>query len=519
MTASRRTLRCFYTTTTFVLYGTALRLNRLVFALGDLLLGLMNPAHSYTVFLVFFLTSQESSVLATYLFCSLDIHAPRDGRWRRERLSSYAMPLHQVSSKYSVGRRPSGVSGPTREGLVEKLNDARCKWMVTLHRYSSKTHRGNVQQDAVRKTSVCRSSIPGRGYVPAADFCPECGSMVPAELECSNDGEFVAEHRWGCSVCESGQRTCFASANKTGTPGSHRITGNNSRRRFLDQDWRLWKVGWMFKLAYQKRSPCPVVYGNTVTHSRMERRGGCKNPVCGEKEASGVLYGLSKKGWLQYCREFVNPNRVTHPTPALTVQDQISTRQLERSGFNTPRRSGYIPNASFVAGEDPDTKPTNQHVADSFEAVSESRTHRSAEGQANRWPGREDPGTARREVLVLGLTPSASRANRNSESRNRTPTEKQRACGSSDQQASSNPVRGEQVGDDHASGSQAGASGGASRNEGTLPVDGEWAEQIREKDELISTLKRQLTALGEKPMEEVVSLEVPVISRCSAKEG
>lgn len=158
------------------------------------------------------------------------------------------MRRHQpVPTNYPVRRRPSGVSAPSREGLVDKLNDARCKWMITLHRYSPKTHRGNLHQGTARKTSVSRSSIPGRGLVPAADFCPECGSIVPVELECSNDGEFIAEHRLGCSVCESGQRTRLASANKIGTSGS---------RRFLDRDWRLWKVQcWV--CAYQKRSPRP----------------------------------------------------------------------------------------------------------------------------------------------------------------------------------------------------------------------------------------------------------------------
>lgn len=67
---------------------------------------------------------------------------------------------------------------------------------------------------------------------------------------------------------------------------------------------------------------------------------------------------------------------------------------------------------------------------------------------------------------------------------------------------------GEQGSYDRASDRQACTSGGGSRNEGTLAADGEWAEQIREKDELISTLKRQLTALGEQPIEEVVPLEV-----------
>lgn len=52
------------------------------------------------------------------------------------------------------------------------------------------------------------------------------------------------------------------------------------------------------------------------------------------------------------------------------------------------------------------------------------------------------------------------------------------------------------------------ASGGVSSSDVPLPADGVWAEQIRVKDELITTLRRQLTALGEQPIEEVVTLEV-----------
>lgn len=51
-------------------------------------------------------------------------------------------------------------------------------------------------------------------------------------------------------------------------------------------------------------------------------------------------------------------------------------------------------------------------------------------------------------------------------------------------------------------------SGEVSMTKGSLPADGDWSEELRIKDELISTLKRQLTALGEQPMEEVVTLEV-----------
>lgn len=188
------------------------------------------------------------------------------------------------------------------------------------------------------------------------------------------------------------------------------------------------------------------------------------------------------------------PNLSLHLSAA--VQDQTVLSQREKGLFNIPRRSGYVPGALFMAEIDPGAESTNQHLAYPFKAASESHAHGS-EGPYNRRAGFEDPGTAIRDATVQGLPLSASRAKRNSASWNRTPTEKRRLALSSDRAS-----------DDCASGGQPGTSGGASRNEGNLSADGEWEEQIRAKDELISTLKRQLTALGEQPMEEVVTLEV-----------
>lgn len=199
------------------------------------------------------------------------------------------------------------------------------------------------------------------------------------------------------------------------------------------------------------------------------------------------------------------------------MQDQVNLSRQERRQFNKPWRSDNVPSAVFLAGGGPGAKSSNQHAAESFEAEPSSRARGSAEGQDNRRSGREDIGTTSREAMVKGLTPSASRSIPNSAPRNRESTEKQRLVDgtvlASSDQARSNPVGGEQASDFHASGGQAGTSGGVSRNEGALSADGEWAEQIREKDELISTLKRQLTALGEQPMEEVVSLEVSIHSQ------
>lgn len=48
----------------------------------------------------------------------------------------------------------------------------------------------------------------------------------------------------------------------------------------------------------------------------------------------------------------------------------------------------------------------------------------------------------------------------------------------------------------------------AAVTDGPAPVAGEWAKEMRAKDELISHLTRQLAALGEQPMDEIVTLEV-----------
>lgn len=113
--------------------------------------------------------------------------------------------------------------------------------------------------------------------------------------------------------------------------------------------------------------------------------------------------------------------------------------------------------------------------------------------------------------MLRGLTPSTTRPSRGSAPRNRL-TEQQgltngreRASGGP---ATGNPATGDSATGDLASDAPASDSGRASVSKGTLPADGDWSEEMRIKDELISTLKRQLTALGEQPIEEVVTLEV-----------
>lgn len=65
-----------------------------------------------------------------------------------------------------------------------------------------------------------------------------------------------------------------------------------------------------------------------------------------------------------------------------------------------------------------------------------------------------------------------------------------------------------------------GRSGHASKDDsvqlgqGTRSGDADWAEEIRIRDEQIRVLKQQLEALGEEPVEEVVTLEVNSTSAC-----
>lgn len=53
----------------------------------------------------------------------------------------------------------------------------------------------------------------------------------------------------------------------------------------------------------------------------------------------------------------------------------------------------------------------------------------------------------------------------------------------------------------------------------TAPADEDWAGKMRFKDEQIRTLKQQLEALGEQPMEEVVTLQVSLCCNDFSSEG
>lgn len=165
---------------------------------------------------------------------------------------------------HGVARRPSRMHGLSREAWIDKLNDARCRWMVMLHRYSSSRSSGGpiskLRQDDTRMTSMSESMAAGRRVVPAADFCPECSSVVEVELECTGEGEFVAEYRGVCSMCVGRQLPQSTNYKPATPPNPWRILAGNNRRCDIDRNWRLEKV---------KRAECFV--SRTVQGGRLSR--------------------------------------------------------------------------------------------------------------------------------------------------------------------------------------------------------------------------------------------------------
>lgn len=110
---------------------------------------------------------------------------------------------------------------------------------------------------------------------------------------------------------------------------------------------------------------------------------------------------------------------------------------------------------------------------------------------------------ARREAMLRGLTPLKMRQ------LNRDPARDDRWAETpeAEQEADTGRATGNSGCGDDASFDNGTPSGLEQASSGSHPP-GSWAEEIRIKDELISTLKRQLSALGEQPMDEVVTLEV-----------
>lgn len=241
-----------------------------------------------------------------------------------------------------------------------------------------------------------------------------------------------------------------------------------------------------------------------------------------------------------------NDNSTNHQPSAPLVQNQVTLNRQHGSHASFCRGPSYAPSEELA----------NQQDIDSFGAVSRSQIHRPGAGRPNRrWDG-EGFRKARREIMLRGLTPSKTHPRRAPALRNLS-TEKQGLAGGSGQgsgdpatvnpgtanpgtsntktndpgtagptaanpatahpvatnpatadPATANPATCDPAIGDPVCGDPASDSGKVSVSKDSLPANGDWSEELRIKDELISTLKRQLTALGEQPMEEVVTLEV-----------
>ncbi len=182
------------------------------------------------------------------------------------------------------------------------------------------------------------------------------------------------------------------------------------------------------------------------------------------------------------------------------MQDQIALNRPGRSDFTTTRSSASIPSKSFVAEENQGgEKSTNQRTA--ADVVSEILLHASPEGRRNRSHDCEDPQVTMGEGRLQGSVPPTTIPRQKSAPRSSPDDKRDHADGS-------DPASGDPTSSDPASGDPTSTLGGLPTKEEALPAEGEWAEEIRKKDELISTLQRQLTALGEQPIDEVVTLEV-----------
>lgn len=153
------------------------------------------------------------------------------------------MPHHHSSA---VGRPPAVNSNISRGDWVNKLNDARREWMVMLHRYQNSSSSGNdsdaplvgkLRQDHVQtagREARHKRDSTGTSHgcmVPAADFCLHCASIVKVELECTSEGEVIAERRRACSVCETDMRVRHAGGSRIDCSLTERTVlcmGNNS---------------------------------------------------------------------------------------------------------------------------------------------------------------------------------------------------------------------------------------------------------------------------------------------------
>ncbi|CAM9823867.1 unnamed protein product [Ectocarpus sp. 12 AP-2014] len=359
---------------------------------------------------------------------------------------------HHHSS--AVGRPPAVNSNISRGDWVNKLNDARREWMVMLHRYQNSSSSGNdfdaplvgkLRQDNVQtggREARHKRDSTGASHgrmVPAADFCIHCASIVKVELECTSEGKVIAERRRACSVCETATREEL-------TP-NWQSTNHCLFQRGTDHLHFPWGSSTAWK----------------TTSERMASKRGADFLL--DSDTEGGVHGSDERPNNKLdCEEDTRSARrermlrgLTPWTPRPTPKSASPTLSVGK-----PKSADGIDPASHgVASSDSPGDPVAGVVPASGgdPAVRQASTHgpESAVGEIS-----TNPESAAGGVSVNPKGASSVEVSMHLES----------------------------------------ASGGVSSSNAPVPAEGEWAEQIRVKDELISTLRRQLTALGEQPIEE-----------------
>ncbi|CAM9861254.1 unnamed protein product, partial [Ectocarpus sp. 13 AM-2016] len=360
---------------------------------------------------------------------------------------------HHHSS--AVGRPPAANSNISRGDWVNKLNDARREWMVMLHRYQNSSSSGNdfdaplvgkLRQENVQTAGrEARHKRDNTGtsqgrMVPAADFCLHCASIVKVELECTSEGKVIAERRRACSVCETATREEL-------TPNWQRT----NHYYLFQQGTNHLHFPWGLSTAWK------------TTSERMASKRGADFLL--DSDTEGGVHGSDGRPNNELdCEEDTRSARrermlrgLTPWTPRPTLKSASPTPSVGK-----PKSADGIDPASYgVASSDSPGDPVTGVVPASGgdPAVRQASTHgpESAVGEISTYPESAAGG-----VSVNPKSASSMEVSMHRES----------------------------------------ASGGVSSSIAPVPAEGEWADQIRVKDELISTLRRQLTALGEQPIEE-----------------
>ncbi|CAM9753477.1 unnamed protein product, partial [Ectocarpus sp. 4 AP-2014] len=366
------------------------------------------------------------------------------------------MPHHRSSA---VGRHAAVNSNISRGDWVNKLNDARREWMVMLHRYQNSSSSGNdsdaplvgkLRQDHVQtagREAPHKRNSTGTSHgrmVPAADFCLHCASIVKVELECTSEGEVIAERRRTCSVCET------------------------AMREELTPNWR-------------SKHQCSFQRG--TNHMHFSRGSSTAWQTASERMTSKqgadfLLDSATESGVHGYDGR---PN------------NKLDSEEDTRSARRERMLRGLTP---WTPRPTPKSASPTRSVGKPESAVGiDPASHGVASSNSSGDPVAGD-------VPASGGDPAVRQASTHGpeSAPGGIPTNPESAAGG----VSVNPKNASSV---EVSMNLESASGGVSSSNAPVPADGEWAEQIRVKDELISTLRRQLTALGEQPIEEVVTLE------------